>query len=190
MPVPTAVRRDAGTTRKHVLLAARRRFARHAYAEVTLKDIAADAGVSAPLLIKYFGTKERLFSDAADFRAQFRRMLDAPGPELGRHLITTLLAVPDEEGVDPPLALFYMLSKRDSHPSVRRSLHQQFIEPLAARLPGEDRHLRAELICAELLGLSALRRVVRSPALARADHDTLVSMLAPRLQALVNGGVA
>jgi AcrR family transcriptional regulator len=186
MPVPTAERRDARTTRSLVLMAARRRFARQAYADVTLKDIAADAGVSAPLLIKYFGTKERLFKDAADFRAHFHRMLDAPIYELGRCLITTLLTIQDEEGIDPPLALFYMSSKRDAPPSVRRALYQQFIEPLGLRLPGDDRQLRAELICAEILGTSALRRVVRSRALAKADHDTLVRMLAPRLQALIN----
>lgn len=187
MPAPTAERRDSRATRRLVLSAARRRFARHPYADVTLKDIAADAGVSAPLLIKYFGTKERLFSDAADFRGQFHRMIDAPRAELGRHLITTLLTVQDEEGVDPPLALFYMSGKRDSPPSVAGALHQQFIEPLAARLSGDDRQLRAELICAEILGVSALRRVVRSRALATADHDTLVRSLTPRLQALVNG---
>lgn len=187
MPVPTAERRDSQTTRRLVLLAARRRFARHPYADVTLKDIAADAGVTAPLLIKYFGTKEQLFADAADFRAQFRRMLAVPNANLGRHLITTLLALPDEEGVDPPLALFYMSSKRDSPPSVRLALQQQFIEPLAARLRGSERLLRAELICAEIMGVSALRRVVRSQALTRVDDAALVDRLAPRLQALVDG---
>jgi len=129
-----------------------------------------------------------LFKDAADFRVQFHRMLDAPRTELGRHLITTLLTVQDEEeGVDPPLALFYMSSRRDSPLSVRRALQQQFIEPLATRLSSDDQQLRAEFICAEIVGVSALRRVVRSPTLARADRETLVRRLAPRLQALVNG---
>jgi len=185
--MPTAERRDSRTTRKLVLAEARRRFATHSYGDVTLKDIAADAGVSAPLVIKYFGTKERLFREAADFRDQFDRMLDAPNEDLGRHLVTTLLAVHREEGVDPLLALLFMSSKRDSPPSVRRALRQQFIERLAARLSGDDRQLRAELVCAEIVGVSALRRVIRSQVLTRADHDSLVLLLAPRVQQLVDG---
>ena len=37
------------------------RFAAHGYAAVTMDDVAADAGVTKPLLYAYFGNKERLY---------------------------------------------------------------------------------------------------------------------------------
>ena len=53
--------------REAILLAAGRAFAKLPYAEVTVRRIAADAGVSPPLVIKRFGSKEELFKTLAAF---------------------------------------------------------------------------------------------------------------------------
>lgn len=44
-----------------ILDAAHARFAAHGFAAVTMDDVAADAGVTKPLLYAYFGNKERLY---------------------------------------------------------------------------------------------------------------------------------
>jgi AcrR family transcriptional regulator len=44
-----------------VLDVAHARFAAHGFAAVTMDDVAADAGVTKPLLYAYFGNKERLY---------------------------------------------------------------------------------------------------------------------------------
>jgi AcrR family transcriptional regulator len=44
-----------------VLDVAHARFAAHGFAAVTMDDVAADAGVTKPLLYNYFGNKERLY---------------------------------------------------------------------------------------------------------------------------------
>jgi AcrR family transcriptional regulator len=46
---------------QQVLDIAHARFAAHGYAAVTMEDVAADAGVTKPLLYAYFGNKERLY---------------------------------------------------------------------------------------------------------------------------------
>src|SRR3954465_12636218 len=56
--------RNAGDTRARILAAARVRFSRDAYENVGTRDIAADAGVDAALVNRYFGGKEKLFDEA------------------------------------------------------------------------------------------------------------------------------
>ncbi len=45
-----------------ILAAATRHFAEHGYAATTLADVAADAGITKPLVYSYFGPKEELFA--------------------------------------------------------------------------------------------------------------------------------
>jgi hypothetical protein len=69
--VPTARPAPAlatGGSRTSVLRAAMSRFAATPYSEVTIRIIAADAGVGAPLVMKYFGTKDKLFLAAERIR--------------------------------------------------------------------------------------------------------------------------
>jgi len=57
----TARRRDAASTRRLLLSAARRGFARNGYAATTVRDIADEAGVNVALINRYFTSKEGLF---------------------------------------------------------------------------------------------------------------------------------
>ena len=56
-------RRDAADTREAILEAATRRFATHSYEHAGVREIAADAGVTAALVNRYFGSKEKLFDE-------------------------------------------------------------------------------------------------------------------------------
>ena len=63
-------KRDPATpvqTRADILSAARSRFAAEGYERTTLRAVAADVGVDAALVIRYFGSKQELFAAAADF---------------------------------------------------------------------------------------------------------------------------
>lgn len=69
---------DTETGRDAILRAARRAFTLRPYAEVTMRSIAADAGVSASLIVKRFGSKERLFHTVADFEPAADALFAAP----------------------------------------------------------------------------------------------------------------
>ena len=56
--------RNAAQTRADILDAARRRFATDGYEPTTLRTIAADVGVDAALVSRYFGSKQDLFATA------------------------------------------------------------------------------------------------------------------------------
>src|SRR5512142_187845 len=63
-------KRDAAATREAILEAATRRFATQGYERAGAREIAADAGVTAALVNRYFGSKEGLFAEV------IRRALD------------------------------------------------------------------------------------------------------------------
>jgi AcrR family transcriptional regulator len=58
---PPRIRLPRAQREQQVLDIAHARFAAHGYAAVTMEDVAADAGVTKPLLYAYFGNKERLY---------------------------------------------------------------------------------------------------------------------------------
>jgi AcrR family transcriptional regulator len=91
-------RRDAEATK-----AARHLLARHAHAGITLKAVAERAGVSPPLILKYFRNKDALFARVMSFETDADALLDAPLDALGRHMVRHVLVSRRERGADPIL---------------------------------------------------------------------------------------
>jgi len=58
---PQRTRLPRAERERLILDVAHTRFAAHGFAAVTMDDVAADAGVTKPLLYAYFGNKERLY---------------------------------------------------------------------------------------------------------------------------------
>lgn len=184
-PSVGAERRDAVATRSALLRAARRRFSLHGYADVTLRDVAADADVSAALVVKYFGNKEALFAEAVSFEQDAALLLDCELPRLGEHLVRTLLDAHDRTQSDPLLRAVFTAT-RPGGAEFRRSFEGQFVAALAARLPGGQARLRAELICAHLIGLGAARLALRGEAITAEPVERLVALFAPLLQSYLD----
>jgi AcrR family transcriptional regulator len=192
-PVPSgagpggAALADAGTGREAILRAARRAFAFRPYADVTLRGIAADAGVSASLIVKYFSSKERLFNTIADFGPAADQLFAVPLEALGRHLVLTLVRSRREQQGDPLLRVVFSLGNNDERTLLRERFDQQITQRLAALLPGGERTLRAELIAGQLLGLGAALSLYRTGAVAGATPERLADLHAPAIQRLVDG---
>lgn len=176
-------------TRAALLRAARIRFAVHAYPDVTLREIAADAGVSAALVCKYFGTKDDLLREVVAFDDVFAALLDAPLERLGAHLVRRLAEhTAGDDAVDPFLALALIAVGKDVPEWVRDELLRSFVDALASRLRGRDARLRAELVCGYVVGVSAMRRVVGAEPLASCTPRRLADRVGPVLQSLIDGG--
>ncbi|MFI6698600.1 TetR family transcriptional regulator [Streptomyces sp. NPDC050509] len=178
---------DAGTGRDAILRAARRAFAFRPYAEVTLRGIAADAGVSASLIVKHFSTKERLFNTVADFGPAADLLLAAPLDTLGRHLVLTLVRNRREQQGDLLLRVVFSLGDDDERTLLRERFDQQITRRLAALLTGRDRALRAELIAGQLLGLGAVQSLYRTGAVTHATPEGIADLYAPAIQRLIDG---
>ncbi|MGW6685298.1 TetR/AcrR family transcriptional regulator [Streptomyces sp. NPDC054961] len=188
----TATGIDAGTAtgtgRDAIVRAARRAFTLRPYAEVTLRGIAADAGVSPSLIVKRFGNKERLFNTVADFEPAAEALFAAEPAELGRHLVLTMLRLRDELRGDPLLRVVFSLGIDDERTLLRARFREQVTARLAASLTGRDRELRAELIAGQLLGLGATLSLHRPDGVgARTTPERLARLYAPGLQGLIDG---
>ena len=187
VPAPAPAPADPGTGRDAILRAARRAFAQRPYAEVTIRGIAADAGVSPSLVVKHFGRKEELFNTVADFGPAAGELFDAPLEMLGRHMVVTLVRRRREQQLDPLLRVVYSLGNQDERSLLRERFHEQVTEALSARLPGSDRTLRAELIAGHLLGLGATLSLHREGAALLETPEHLADLYAPGLQTLITG---
>lgn len=178
---------DAATGRGAILRAARRAFVRRPYAEVTMRGIAADAGVSASLIVKHFGSKDQLFAIVADFGAAADELLAAPADELGRHLVLTLVRSRRVHQADPLLRVVFSLGNTDERSLLRSRFREQITERLAELLTGADRELRAELIAGQLIGLGVTLSLHSDGAGARTSPERLADLCAPALQRLITG---
>ncbi|MGY1495485.1 TetR/AcrR family transcriptional regulator [Streptomyces sp. QTS52] len=184
-PSSTPPRRDAEQTRDAILRAARYLLARHAQADITLKAVAERAGVSPPLILKYFGNKDALFARVMSFEEDADALLDAPLDGLGRHMVRHLLTGQTERGADPVLRIVFAPFQGDRGDIMRANFRTQVSDRLAGRLPGADPGLRAELAVATLLGLGVMYGIARGTHLREATIDDIVDRYAPTVQALL-----
>ncbi|MFI8825673.1 TetR family transcriptional regulator [Streptomyces sp. NPDC053431] len=176
------------TGREAIVRAARRAFTLKPYAEVTMRGIAAAAGVSPSLIVKRFGSKEALFNTVVDFRPAADVLFAAPLPGLGRHLVLTMVDLRDRLRGDPLLRVVFSLGIEDERTLLRARFREQVTDRLAGVLTGPDARLRAELVAGQLLGLGATLSLHRPDgATAHTSAERLADLYAPGIQHLVDG---
>lgn len=178
-------RRDAEATKAAILRAARHLMARHAHADITLKAIADRAGVSAPLILKYFGNKDALFGRVMSFETDAAALLDVPLDRLGPHMVRQVLVGQTERGADPVLRIIFAPRQGDQGDIMRANFRTQVSDRLALRLSGPDAGLRAELAVGTLLGLGAMYGIARGTQLRATAIEDIVDRYGPTVQALL-----
>ena len=89
--------RNAAQTRADILSAARRRFGAEGYERTTLRAVAADVGVDAALVFRYFGSKQDLFAAAADFEIDLPDLSNVEPDEVAGILLPRFFAVWEED---------------------------------------------------------------------------------------------
>ncbi len=183
--------RHAGDTRARILAAARVRFSLEAYENVGTRDIAADAGVDAALVNRYFGGKEKLFDEALDGAFAIGGHFD--GLDMGRfgETITTMVLEGSEERRAARFDALGMLLRSSGSAATRERVsarfHAEFVLPLARLLHGRDAELRAALIASYLVGLATMKHALGSPLLAAAAQRQAVATVGAAIQACVEG---
>jgi AcrR family transcriptional regulator len=170
-------------TETRILDAARRLFGEHGYDRTTIRAIAAEAGSDAGLVMRYFGSKEKLFAQAATIPA------DGPIEGSPEQIAEQLVAGLTQKLADEPTAALAALRAMFSHPEaadeVRSAMSAQQRQ-VAAQLPGEDAVLRSGVIGALTLGLVIGRHLVRLDGLD-ADPDEVLAVAGPLITALIEG---
>lgn len=175
-------------TRVAILTAARLRFTAAGYDQVGVREIAADAGVDAALVIRHFRSKERLFAEAVTDVFRVDDLIAGERADFGRHCARAILGkAKGGDGFDPMLALLRSVASDQAAPLIRADIDRNFVAPLAAWLGGPAAGARAGLIAATLTGLAVVRDIVGSASLRDTELEMLVALVAPTLQAYVDG---
>ncbi|WP_436534344.1 TetR family transcriptional regulator [Actinoplanes sp. HUAS TT8] len=180
--------RNAAATRQAILTSAITAFTRFGYDGVGVRDIAADAGVTAMLVNRYFGSKEGLFTEVVD--ASFAPPTMVPGGEPGDLAAEIARALVDRTAPDAEhLGPFELMIKSAANPRaaeiIRAGIEKHVGARFTAALTGPDAQERAETGLALLAGTWLMRRLIATPALRDADSDRLTGRLTRMLEVVV-----
>jgi AcrR family transcriptional regulator len=175
-------------TKDAIRAAARERFLQDGYAGVTLRSIAAAAGVDVALVSYWFGSKQGLFAAALELTISPADVLDevlaGDDATLAPRVLGALLAVWDDPATGTPLRA--AASAATSDPAVGRLIagmvERELIDRLAARLDGPDARDRAAAFCTGTAGLIFLRYILRVEPIVSLPAERVVALLAPALQ--------
>lgn len=144
-------RRDAGRTRERILLAAQKIFSERDYGQARVSDIAAAAGVNQALVMRYYGSKDRLFETALAALLDLNNLPEGRSREnFGADVVRRLTG--EEGGPPDPLPMVLRaVSDPDARQIAQRLMGERIMVPLAAWLGGVDAQERAAeilLLCA------------------------------------------
>jgi AcrR family transcriptional regulator len=187
-----AHRRNAEATRKGILASARRAFARAGYDGVGVREIAQGAGVTAMMVNRYFGSKERLFKEVVAEAIATPSILtreNLASPTLGRDIAAALVER-TEAGANPLDGFLIMLNSLSNQRAAkieRALIEVHHHKAIAAALSGELAPQRAALVLSLIAGFQVMRQMIGLSALAETDPKTLVRILQPVFQQLVEG---
>jgi AcrR family transcriptional regulator len=185
--------RNAAATREAILKSAREAFAAHGYDGAGLREIAAEAGVTAMLINRYFGSKEQLFEEVIDATMSGATVINPSMPassHLGDYLAAGVLAATDPGATPLDGSLMMIRSASTANPHVveigRRQIEKRHQKTLAAALKGEHAAERAALILSLIAGVQVMRQMIGLSALAKTPPATLHKLLAPVIQGLAD----
>ncbi len=188
-------RRPAGeNTRAALLDAARAEFTERGFDGATVRAIAQRAGVDAAMVNHWFGGKEALFVAAMEIPVDpvkiVHGILDGDPARSAEQILRTFLSVWDAEGGGALAALMRSVASHEGAARMMREFLGQVIFGRVVPAVAPDQHeLRAALCGTQIAGLAMIRYVIRLEPLASADHDTVVTAIAPNLQRYLTGGL-
>lgn len=166
--------RNAANTREAILEAARNRFMQDGYDHAGLRAIAADAGVDAALICRYFGSKQQLFEHV--LTSSGKDPMDALAGDretFGQRVADALLG---ESRRSPGRMAFVQLAIRSSTSPVasklvRAHIEKQFAGPFAQWIGGARAAEKAWLVGSILMGAAAMLTIGFAPPEGTADAD-------------------
>ncbi|ACZ84555.1 TetR/AcrR family transcriptional regulator [Streptosporangium roseum] len=182
-------RQSAAVTRKAIHDAAHELFRNEGFDAVGIRAVAARAGVDAALVIRHFGSKERLFLEAMTVDLPAIKVMEGPLEGMGRAIVEHVVCLPSSRpgalAVTALAALFRASDREEVQRNLRETIENVFAEPLVRRLEGGDAELRAHLIAAQLGGLLTSMHVVQDPVLLAADRSAIVVRYGDSIQQLI-----
>ncbi len=175
-------RSGAAATREAILKAAQVAFTRYGYEGAGVRLIASEAGATAALVNRYFGSKEALFVEALGSKFTLDGLLPAErnrfAETIARYVLNKDKSAYGE--FDPLIAMLRSAGNSDAARLMREALESAAVRELAEWLgnrPGD--HMRGAMFVAVLAGVAVVRDVLGLNSLK--GHPDLTERLLVRL---------
>jgi len=187
MPSSPPPARRSDVTRAAILAAARERFAADGYEGATIRAIAAGAGIDPALVMRYYGSKEKLFAAAAHFDLRLPDLSAHPRERIGAALVEHFLARWEE---DDTLMVLLRAGMTNKAAAARlRSIFGGQVAPLVAALSADPATAaaRAGMVASQVLGFALCRFVLRLPPIVAMTRAEAIGWLGPTVQRYLTG---
>lgn len=181
-------RRGHPDTRERIRVAARKLFLADGYRAVTMRSIAAAAGVDVALVSYYFGSKNGVFSAAMSLPISPIELIDAAiegDPDtIAERLLRALLAAWDDPRIGVPLRTSASTAIGETALSqlVAEMIEREIVARIAERLPGPEPYERAAIFVTQMSGVIFHRYLLRVEPIASMPVEEIVRRLVPSLQ--------
>lgn len=177
--------------RQAILTAARQRFTRDGYERTTIRSVAADAKVDPSMVMRYYRSKDGLFSAAVDVDLHLPDVTGLPLDRIARVLAGHFVNRWEGELADE--AIMLLLRSAVTNPAaaerMRTVFARQVVGVVGAALPGSpDAELRAALVSTQLLGVALTRYILQLPPIVALDPDSLINLITPLLDHVLRAG--
>ena len=183
-PAERIRKRDAAATRAAILQAARRRFASQPFEQVGVREVAADAGVDAALITRYFGSKEDLFHEVVNDCPDASEIWSGDRSTFGERTAQEIAGKGHEGGFEHIFVALRSTASPRASQIARGAMKRHLLDPLADWLGGEDREVRARLLLAYFMGGVVSRAMAPEDA---ATNEKMLARLSEDVQRVVDG---
>ena len=166
-------------TRAAILAAARERFGADGYERATIRAIAADAAIDPAMVMRYYGSKEKLFAAAAEFDVRLPDLNDVPREQVGEVLVRHLVERWEEDDT-----LQVLLRTAVTNEAAAERMRQVFIgqlTPAFERAAVDQPAVRAGLIATQALGFAFCRYILELKPIVALSTDEAVAWLGPTI---------
>ncbi len=169
--------RNATDTRARLLHSARKQFALNGFERTTVRAIASEAGVNAAMVMRYFGSKEGIFAEAAEIDLALPKIdAGAPRGEAGTALIRHFLKRWEGPESDDLLrVLIRSAATNDAARDRMRSILDGQVMTMIGELVEDKTSVpaRAGLVATQILGLAFCRYVLELTRPDLTDETTI-----------------
>ncbi|WP_428320692.1 TetR family transcriptional regulator [Kitasatospora sp. LaBMicrA B282] len=185
---PRGRRPGSPDTRGVILDIARRRFLAEGYHAVTLRSVAAEAGVDLALISYFFGSKKGLFGAALALAANpaevLVKALEGDRVDFPQRVLRGLLTVWEDPVAGPTLLAMLRNASQDEAFAalVKEVVEREIVDRVAAWLGGPAARKRAAAFCSQVAGLIVTRYLLRLEPVVSMTPDEIVRHLAPPLR--------
>jgi AcrR family transcriptional regulator len=171
-------------TRAAIEDAARQLFSEHGFERTTVREIAAKAQIDPALVIRYFGSKDDLFSTVAEPQLQLPDLTHVDAKKIGETLVGHFLEM-WESGSGMPVLLRSAASNDGAAKKLTEIFARQVLPVVASAGDPATAPQRAGLVASQLLGLALTRYILKLPPVVMLERNFIVREVGRTIQRYV-----